>query len=442
MSAIFNPSLLQTAEKAAPALAPAPAKPPSRKKWRIVAAVVLGVAAIAYLLWPATAKKPSVQTTVRTAKVAVGSFERVLRLTGNTAARNFASITAPMMRGPDSGRNLVLIKLAAAGSIVKKGDLVADIDAQPLRDHVDDLDSDVRQANADVKKRKAEQSIELENLKQTLRTAQATWDKAKLDSNAAEIRTAIDKELLQLGVDEAEAQYNELKNEISETEAKNRAEIKVLEYTSVRHARHRDRHKNDIEKFTMRAPIGGLVVMQTLWRQGDMGQVQQGDQVSPGQPFMKIVDTSSMQVEARVNQVESEGLRIGHKARINFDAFPTLQLNGKVHNVGAMGVGGWREQYYLRTIPVVISIEGADNRVIPDLSASADVVLEQKENALVAPLDAVLSEGGKHVVYTRQGDRFLSREVRIGGRNNTQVEILAGLNAGDEIALGHPASQP
>jgi multidrug efflux pump subunit AcrA (membrane-fusion protein) len=247
---------------------------------------------------------------------------------------------------------------------------------------------------------------------------------------------------LQLGVDEAEAQYNELKNEISETEAKNRAEIKVLEYTSVRHARHRDRHKNDIEKFTMRAPIGGLVVMQTLWRQGDMGQVQQGDQVSPGQPFMKIVDTSSMQVEARVNQVESEGLRIGHKARINFDAFPTLQLNGKVHNVGAMGVGGWREQYYLRTIPVVISIEGADNRVIPDLSASADVVLEQKENALVAPLDAVLSEGGKHVVYTRQGDRFLSREVRIGGRNNTQVEILAGLNAGDEIALGHPASQP
>ena len=156
---------------------------------------------------------------------------------------------------------------------------------------------------------------------------------------------------------------------------------------------------------------------------------------------MKIVDTSSMQVEARVNQVESEGIRIGQKARINFDAFPTLQLSGTVHSVGAMGVGGWREQYYMRTIPVVISIEGADNRVIPDLSASADVVLEQKENALVAPLDAVLSEGGKHVVYAKQGDRFLSREVRIGGRNNTHVEILAGLNAGDEIALGHPTSQ-
>jgi HlyD family secretion protein len=442
MSAIFNPAPVQAPEKSAPVLAPAPAKPPLRRTWWVAAAVVLGLAVLVYLLWPATAKKPSVQTTVRTARVAVGPFERVLRLTGNTAARNFASITAPMMRGPDSGRNLVLIKLAAAGSIVKKGELVAEIDAQSLRDHVDDLDSDVQQANADVKKRKAEQSIELENLKQTLRTAQATWDKAKLDSNATDIRTAIDKELLQLGVDEAEAQYHELKAEIAETEAKNRAEVKVLEYTSVRHARHRDRHKHDIEKFTMRASIGGLVVMQTLWRQGDMGQVQQGDQVSPGQPFMKIVDTSSMQVEARVNQVESEGIRISQKALINFDAFPNLQLSGKVHSVGAMGVGGWREQYYLRTIPVLISIEGHDNRVIPDLSASADVVLEQKQNALVAPLDAVLLEGGKHVVYARTGDGFASREVRIGGRNNTQVEILAGLNAGDEIALGHPTSQP
>src|SRR6185295_9012119 len=128
MSAIFNPAPVEAPEKSAPALAPAPAKPPSRKKWWIVAAVVLGMAALAYLLWPATAKKPSAQTTVRTAKVAVGSFERVLRLTGNTAARNFASITAPMMRGPDSGRNMVLIKLATAGLIVKKGDLVAEID--------------------------------------------------------------------------------------------------------------------------------------------------------------------------------------------------------------------------------------------------------------------------------------------------------------------------
>jgi len=122
----------------------------------------------------------------------MGPLETVLRVSGTTAARDFASITAPMMRGPDAGRNLILIKLAAAGTFVKKGELVAQIDAQPIKDHIDDLDTLVSQAEADIKKRKAEQAIEMETLRQTLRAAQAAWDKAKLDAKASEIRTSID----------------------------------------------------------------------------------------------------------------------------------------------------------------------------------------------------------------------------------------------------------
>ena len=76
------------------------------------------------------------------------------------------------------------------------------------------------------------------------------------------------------------------------------AEIRILELTRDRHQRHRDRHRVDVERFKIYSPMGGLVVMQSIWRGGEMGQVQVGDQVSPGQLFMKIVDTSSMQLEA------------------------------------------------------------------------------------------------------------------------------------------------
>jgi multidrug efflux pump subunit AcrA (membrane-fusion protein) len=282
----------------------------------------------------------------------------------------------------------------------------------------------------------------MENLRQTVRAAKAAVDKARLDAGATEIRMPIDKELLQLAVQEAEAQYKELQAELVTTAEKQRAEMRVLDYTRERHTMHRDRHRRDITRFTVHAPLGGLVVMQSIWRSGDFGQIQEGDQVWPGQPFMKIVDPNSMQVEARVNQVESEDVRIGQQARVNFDAFPGLQLSGKIYSVGAMGVGGWREQYYMRTIPVVISIQGGDSRVIPDLSASADVVLGHKENVLVAPLEAVIPEGGKHVIYVKKGDGFARREVQPGEHNNTQIEILAGLRAGDEIALGQPAAHP
>jgi len=440
MSAIFNPSPVETPKSVRPAPVEPAAAPPSRWKWWVAVGAVVLAGAVAYFVLRGATQQPAAQSTMRTAKVFVGTLDRVLRVTGTTAARNFASITAPMMRGPDSGRNLVLIKLATAGTVIQKGALLAEIDAQPIKDHVDDLDALVTQANADIKKRQAEQAIELETLRQTVRAAQAALDQAKLVNGAAEIRMPIDKELLQLGIQESDAQYKELQTELATTAEKQRAEIRVLEYTRDRHARHRDRHRRDVTRFTMHAPIGGLIVMQSIWRSGDFGQIQEGDQVWPGQPFMKIVDSNSMQVEARINQVESEDVHIGQPARVNFDAFPGLHLEGKVRSVGAMGVAGWNENYYIRNLPVVISLEGTDSRVIPDLSASGDIVVGHKDNVLVAPLEAVETEGGKPVVYVKRGGSFARRAVQVGERNNTQVEILAGLGAGDEVALGRPAT--
>jgi multidrug efflux pump subunit AcrA (membrane-fusion protein) len=63
-----------------------------------------------------------------------------------------------------------------------------------------------------------------------------------------------------------------------------------------------------------------------------------------------------------------------------------------------------------------------------------------KDNVLLAPLEAVETEGGKPVVYVKRGNSFGRRTVQLGERNNTQVEILAGLGAGDEIALGRPVA--
>jgi multidrug efflux pump subunit AcrA (membrane-fusion protein) len=441
MSAILNPSPQPTARPDLVAMPPAPEPARARWKWLVAAGATLLVGMLAYALMRGKEQQPTAVVTVRTAKVRVGPLERVLRVSGTTSARNFLSITAPEMSGPDSGRGLILMKLTGAGSVVKKGELIAEIDAQPVKDHVDDVHALVVQAEADIKQRKAEQAIEMENLRQSVRAAKADLDKALLDNQAAEIRMPIDKELLKLSVEEAEATCKQLQVEVATMAEEQRAEIRILEYTRDRHARHRDRHRRDITRFTVHAEIGGLLVMESIWRAGDYGQIQEGDQLSPGQPLAKIVDTNKMQVEAQINQAESELVHIGQPAIVNFDAFPGLHLAGKVRSVGAMGVAGWRENYYMRTIPIRISIEDADSRVIPDLSASGDVMLERKETALLAPREAVSAEGGRHFVYVKRGDGFTRREVQLGERNNTQVEILAGLSEGDEIALARPAAR-
>jgi multidrug efflux pump subunit AcrA (membrane-fusion protein) len=401
----------------------------------LVPVLVVLSAAAAWWLFRARPQAPGTVAMVRTAKVTRGPIERRLRVGGSTSARNFALIGAPRLSGPDI-RELNLMKLAKPGSWVKKGEVVAQIDAQAARDHVDDVDSQVQQAESDIKKRIAEQAIELENLRQSLRAAKAEVDKSQLDSRTAEIRTPIDVELLKLEVEEAEAQYKQLQSDMPDTLARHKAEIRILELTRDRHARHRDRHASDIVKLTIRASIGGLLVMQSSFVGGEMRQIQEGDQMRPGQPFARIVDISTMQLDAAVNQVEAEQLRIGQTVNVEFDAFPGLRLPGTVYALGAMAVSSWRQNDFIRNIPVKIRIEGEDPRVIPDLSASGDILIAREENALLVPLAAVAEEGRKATVRVRGPNGFQPHEVQLGLRSNTHAAVLSGLEEGQEVLLG------
>jgi len=168
--------------------------------------------------------------------------------------------------------------------------------------------------------------------------------------------------------------------------------------------------------------------------------VQMGDQVNPGQPFMKIVDVSGMQVKASASQVESEEMRLGQPATISFDAFPGLTMNARVSNIGAIAIPGTTQNYFLRTIPLYLTILDRDNRVIPDLTTSADVVVNQASNTLIVPRSAVESRDGKWYVRAKQGDRYELREVKLGATDNVRVAVLEGLREGEEIMADQPAA--
>lgn len=435
MSAISPvPAPLQLPEQ--PASGHLPAGPPSssRRWWVVGAALVLLAAAAAfYILRPAPAAESVV--VIPTARIGTGTLVSTLRVNGTTSARNFENVSAPMTRGPEAGRPMVLEKLVPAGSMVKKGDIIAQIESTAAKDHIDDVVPMVDQAQLDIDKRRSEQMVDLESLVQQARVAKAALDKAKLDLGAAEIRAAIDQEILKLDVEEAASQYQELQANIEQLKQLHAAELRILEITKQRQKMHLDRHLTDFRRFTIKAKMDGLVVLQSIFRGGEMAQIAEGDQVGPGQGFMKVVNPNSMQVDATINQTESSLIRVGQAARIVLDAFPGLELKGKVYSIGALAVGGWRQQYFIRNIPIRLAIEGADPRVIPDLSAAGDVITGKVENATLAPLSAVEAVNGKQYVYVRTPGGFERRAVQLGASNHLQAAVLSGLQAGDEVRL-------
>ena len=428
MSAASHP--ISAPVKPQPTLAPKPVheRPSSGRPWKWIVLVALIV--VAAYLGNRALNKPAVTTpivAVKTAKVAMGNLERTIRVGGQTAAVQFANITAPSMRGPDSNREMILLMTATPGSWVKKGTMIASIDSQSMQDHVDDLSDTIEAAKADIKKRQAEQSIEWDTLEQTIRVTKAEADKARLDYGVAEVRTDIERQLLKLNLDEADARYKQALGDLNLKKASFAAEIKILEYTLERHTRHRDRHARDVEAFKMYAPMDGLVVMSPIWRGNEMGVVQVGDRVGPGQGFMKIVNTKSMQVEGTINQAESSEFRVGQPAHVKFDAFPGMEFSGKVYSIGALAASASRSaSAYLRNVPIRIKIDGNDPRLIPDLSASADVVIQHGEGQPLVPRGALSMENGKAIAYVKAGDTFEKREVSVGSAERHSRSRVGG----------------
>ncbi|MEO8027690.1 MAG: HlyD family efflux transporter periplasmic adaptor subunit [Bryobacteraceae bacterium] len=372
---------------------------------------------------------------IRTAKAVAGPLIQTTRIAGTSSARKFANVTAPTMRGREGSGQMNILFIAKSGTLVKKGDKLLEIDAQSMQDHVDDLADTIRQAASDVQRRQAEQMVEWEALQQTLRVSKANLEKANWDYKAQEVRSDVERELLKLSVDEASARYKQQLNDVASRKASQEAEIKILKITEERHTRHRNRHVIDVSRFKIFAPMDGLVVMQTTFRGGEFTQVQQGDNLNPGQSVMRVVDLRSMQVEASINQSQTSLLRIGQPVTVGLDAFPGVQLKGKLYSIGALAVGGWRQQYFIRNVPVSISIEEYNPKVIPDLSAFGDVEIGRDKDGVQIPQSAVVTEEGKSFVMLKTGNGFEKRAVTLGEHNATSVLVESGLSAGDEVRL-------
>ena len=441
MSAATNPDPVE--RPSSPAVTPPPTHPGRRGPWKpLILLALAGLGGWAgYQLWwnkpVAEAKETGPVMEIRTTRVTTGPMEKVARITGQTASQEYYNVTAPIMRGPEA-REMILLFMIKSGSKVKKGDLLIQIDGQSSMDHIEDVKDTLESAEADIKKRQAEQSIDLEAMQQSVRVAKSDWDKSKLDVQGSETRTEIDKELLRLAQEEALARYKQVESDVAQKLTAQKSELRILQITRERHVRHLRRHDDDVNKYAIRSQMTGLAVVQTVFRGGDMQPIQQGDQVTPGQLLIKVVDVDQMMVEANVNQSESSEFRIGQEARIRLDAFSGLQLPGKIFSIGAMAIGGWRQTFFVRNVPVKIRIQGADPRLIPDLSAGVDVIMDRVASAKQLPLAAVFQDGDKRVVFVKRGPRFEKREITLGLQSATHAAVTAGLENGDEVALERP----
>jgi multidrug resistance efflux pump len=344
------------------------------KSWRAWAIAAVLLVAIGLTLTLALRSRAPLST--KQISVTYQSPGDVLRLKGTTEAVEARAILAPLLAGQQIG-TLTIIHLTPAGTAVKRGDLLVEFDRQAQMRDIIDKQADYQKLVDQVAGEQAKESAARAKDETELKTAEDNLRKAELEIQKAEIVSRIDAEKNQENLEEAKATYEQLRETFDLKRKAAQAAIRSLEIQRDRTKQTMDHAKANSDKMQIRSPLDGVVVLNTIWKQGTMGEVQEGDQVRPGVAFMQVVNPAAMQVRVHANQQDFPSLQLGQTAKVRLDAYPEMVFQGKVDQISPIGEGGDFSNK-LRTFVVIVAIQGNDPKLMPDLSAAVDVDMSKR----------------------------------------------------------------
>jgi len=181
--------------------------------------------------------------------------------------------------------------------------------------------------------------------------------------------------------------------------------------------------KNKLDASLIKSPFTGTLI--------DV-KVKVGDMIQPGTTTVIIDDMSTMKVVVPVNEVDVSHIQKGMKAKVVLDALPDKTFEGQVDTLSYLG----KITENVVTYDATILIPNPEGLLRPEMTADVDITTQSKQNAVTIPIDALIEKNGKTFVLIAGKDTEpVEKEVKVGIRNDTTVEIIEGVKEGDRIAF-------
>ncbi len=211
-----------------------------------------------------------------------------------------------------------------------------------------------------------------------------------------------------------------------------REEIVQAEASKVRSRVSLDNAKVQLDSTTVVAPRDGVVTMKYI-EEGTI--IPPGTSTfSQGTSIVQISDVTTMFVDCAVDEADVSQVQQGQRVRIVLEAFPGQTSEGVVERVNPSAT----TTNNITAVKVRVRVlPGAKVPLLPGLSANCEFITLSKPNVLLAPAQAVMNEDGKSYVRIKTADPLKpeKREVKVGETGNDGIEILSGVEEGEEIVV-------
>jgi HlyD family secretion protein len=355
-------------------------------------------------------------------KVEKGDLAKSVVATGKVTP-----ITKVEVKSKASG--IVKKLLVDAGDRVRKGQLLAQLDKAEIEAQVEQSRAAVEAAGANLKASEADyerakvdaEGPEVPLLKRAYERAIGMAKEGVVSTSALEdaqknYELALNKQNV------SRAQMTVLKAKIAQSQgqlSQDRANLKQLE--------------EQLSYTDIQSPIDGVV----LSRNVEMGDAVSSILVlgSSATLVMTLGDTSQVYVKGKVDESDIGKVYLGQPARIKVESFKDKTFNGIVTKISPMGV----EKDNVTTFEVRASINNPGGELKAEMTANAEIILEEHKNVLQIPEGAIIYDKDKKASVevpdpgAKDGKKKMA--VNIGISNGAKTELLSGLKEGDQVVL-------
>lgn len=275
-------------------------------------------------------------------------------------------------------------------------------------ERIEELEDDLEVAENLYKIRQSPENLRLVN------TAQANLDFCRADYSEREVAEAE----LELALGEAKvAEMQEKVNVLSEGPDPDRVRILEIQLSIA---------QSRLDSPQIESPIDGVVTVVSA---------TPGDSVQVGQQAVRIDDLSTLYLDVQISEIDIPQVSLGQPVELVFDAYFETTFNGEVVEIAPVGQSAQGVVEY----NVRISMENADERIKPGMTASVNIVVDQKADIFVVPNDAIVSIDGQETVYVRRNGSFEAVPVNLGSYSDYYSEVIeADIEEGEMLVLNPP----
>lgn len=362
-----------------------------RKKTIVIISLVI-LAIAGFYLWKRGSRSGGNEIQYVTSTAEKGMLTSSISATGNVYVDQLSTVD-PTITGTVSGLSVNV------GDKVEKGQLLFSIINEDLSLNV---------AKAEASYQQALDSLESEKVSKD--EAEANYEAAKKKDKADDSSyTSEQLDVLDDKIDLAKDQVDQ-----AQTNVDNALLSLQIE-------------KENAAKRKVTAPISGTVNEVNIKNGDDLSRLSSSGSSSSA-PII-IGDLNTLKASVTVNEVDISKVEVGQKVMLGLDALDSATVTGKVEKVDSLGTVDQGVVSY----NVIIDFDNLDEKIKPQMTVSASIITDVKQNVLIVPSGAVKTGNGSSYVEVLNGDTPEQKIVEVGISNAAETEIVSGLNEGDKV---------